>query len=190
MLHRRTLPPVGLLACWVLIITGTAVMWRLLPTGLSQLGVLVLVIASFISGWRGNALPTVYATALLGLSLINYGQAALQWPAISGSAAVFGLMLLITTVKNRFHDGRVGQLEQVLLAFFITQVNSVTSLWPISSFNRSLLTGIAFYVLWHIFEEREGQPGELGKHFAFAVLAAILVIGSIIWANFPQLLSF
>ena len=190
MLQRRTLPPVGLLACWALTLVGIAVMWRLLPTGLSQVGILILVIASFISGWRGNVLPTVYATALLGLSLINYGQASLQWPAISATVAVFVLMLLITTVKNRFHDGRVGQLEQVLLAFFITQVNSITSLWPISSFNRSLLTGIAFYVLWHIFEEREGEAVGLGKHFVFAVLAAILVIGSIIWANFPQLLSF
>ncbi len=190
MLRRRALPPVGLLACWVLILVGVAVMWRLLPTGFSQLAILVLVISSFISGWRGNVLPTVYASALLGLSLINYGQALLQWPAISATAAVFVLMLLITTVKNRFHEGRVGQTEQVLLAFFIAQVNSITSLWPISSFNRSLLTGIAFYVLWHIFEERGGENVGLGKHFVFAVLAAILVIGSIIWANFPQLLSF
>lgn len=164
--------------------------WRLLPTGLSQLGILVLVIISFLSERRGNVLPTVYATALVGLSFINYVQASLRWPAISASVAVFGLMLLITTVKNRFHDGRVGRLEQVLLAFFVTQINSIASLWPISSFNRSLLTGIAFYVLWHIFEERESETVELGKHFAFAIFAAILVIGSIIWANFPQLLSF
>ncbi|MEX2012298.1 MAG: hypothetical protein WD970_00880 [Patescibacteria group bacterium] len=186
----RNLPPLALLACWAVMFAGLFVMWRLLPTGLSQISVLILVIVATVVGYRGNVLPTVYTTALIGLALINYVQASFALAPIVGSVAVFLLIVLITWIKNQFHSTSVGRLEAVLLAFFVSQANSIASLWPVSFYNRALIVGLVFYLFWHIFEQRDDGQVKLAGHFVFVGIIAILILGSIIWANFPQLLSF
>jgi len=182
-------PPVALLACWVVMVGGIFAMWRLLPTGLSQIAVLVLVIVSIVLSNRGSVLTTVYGTALIGLALINYLQASFALDPIIGSIGVFGLVTLITWVKNRFHATNVGRLEALLLAFLVAQANSIASLWPVSFYNRAVIVGLVFYLLWQIFDQYNEQQSLVG-HFVFVSFIAILVLGGIIWANFPQLLTF
>lgn len=189
-MFRLKLPPIALGVCWVVIVVGVVVMWRLLPTTLSQAAVLTLTIFTIITGYRGNALPTVYTCAFVGLALINYVQAYFGLAPIIGSLAVFLLIILITWIKNYFHTTSVGKLEALLLAFFVSQANSIASLWPVSFYNRALIVGLVFYLFWHIFENRDESSVKLSSHFAFVTIVAILIVGSIIWANFPQLLSF
>jgi len=170
-------------------IGGIFVMWRLLPTGLSQLSILLLVIISVVLSYRGSALSTVYGTAFIGLALINYLQVSLNLDSIIASIGVFGLVTLITWVKNRFHNTSVGRLEALLLAFIVAQANSIASLWPVSFYNRAIIVGLIFYLFWRIFDQSETSEKLVG-HFVFVSFIAILVLGGIVWANFPQLLTF
>ena len=183
-------PPIALGACWVVTVAGVIVMWPLLPTTLSQIAVLFLTVITIFFGLRGNVLPTVYTCAFVGLALINYLQIQLGLAPIIGSLAVFSLITLITWIKNYFHTTGVGRLEALILAFFVSQVNSIASLWPVSFYNRALVVGLVFYLFWHIFAKRDENSPSLSGPFAFVTIIAILIVGSIIWANFPQLLSF
>lgn len=189
-MFKLRFPSIALSACWVVIVVGVIVMWRLLPTTFSQGAILSLAIISIVLGYRGSILPTVYTCAFVGLALINYIQAQFGLAPIIGSLAVFSLITLITWIKNYFHTTSIGRLEALLLAFFVSQINSIASLWPVSFYNRALIVGLVFYLFWHIFEAREENSPSLSGHFVFVTIIAILIVGSIIWANFPQLLLF
>lgn len=190
-MKRIALPSLALTACWAVSAIGLIMMWQLLPTIISQAAVLILFIYSVISSYRGNVLISVYATAFIGLALFNYIQISYNLTPLIASLAIFGLVLLITWVKSSFHDNAVGRLEAILLAFFVSQVNSIVALWPVSFYNRALIVGLTFYLFWHIFQatSKETSPN-MAKHFVFVAIVAILVLGGIIWANFPQLLTF
>ena len=189
-MFQLRLPSVALGACWVVTVVGVVVMWQLLPTALSQAAVLSLTIVAIILGLKGNILPTVYTCAFVGLALINYTQIQFNIAPVISTLAVFSLITLITWIKNYAHVTSVGRLEALLLAFFVSQTNSIASLWPVSFYNRALVAGLVFYLFWHILERHDENSPSLSGHFVFVAIIAILIVGSIIWANFPQLLSF
>lgn len=167
-----------------------------MPSAKSQVALLLLMGFVVLSTmWKQTELP-ILTTIFLSLVLISYWQVNYpNWPIIGvvATAIVVPLLGLAGEKINRTDDTVEDHhlvSHWLLLGLISAEALTIFSYWPVSFFNRSLLTGIFFYAFWQLFRLPEIKSRAIITHFAFVAVAVILVIGVIIWANFPQLAEF
>ena len=101
-------------------------------------------------------------------------------------------MFLIGLVyeSRQFPDTWKGSyLKWLLLSLVISESYGLFNYWSISMFNRGLLVLTVFYTVWFYLERSDESTKSVIGHFAFSLVIAIVVLGGIIWANYPQLLT-
>lgn len=185
------------LALWLICLSAIIIVWGLMPTFLSQVALIVLFILIFISTLlRQSELP-VLSTIFLCFLVISYWQAKnpnLQIYATIAIAAIVPIIGLIGEKVNRsFKLISENQLfsHWLLLGLISAEMSTVFNNWPVSFFNRSLMASIVFYAFWQLFRiQHNNERRSLAAHFIFVGITVILVVGIIIWANFPHLTNF
>lgn len=182
---------------WLISFVAVIVLWRFMPSAKSQIALLLLLGFVVLSTlWKQTELP-ILTTIFLSLGLISYWQVIHPaWPIIGAVATALVVPMLglagekINRSNAEMEDHHLVS-RWLLLGLISAEALTIFSYWPISFFNRSLLTGIFFYTFWQFFRLQEtSQTRGLIAHFAFVSVAVILVLGVILWANFPHLVSF
>lgn len=178
---------------WLVSAVATAVIWNSLPSAAAQIGVLlffgVIVIATLN---RFMELPLV-ASVFFSILLVN------DWLVSSRALPIFGTVIIVLLLPAigllseviGYEELQIRRAHWAILGLLTAEANSLFYYWPVSFFNRTLLTGVVFYALWQLLRinEEKAQVSYV-THFVFVSLAVIVVVGFIIWANFPQLIVF
>lgn len=177
---------------WAILLLGTVLTWRFLPTTTSQIAYIGLFVFSTIMILLRQGRIAGLSAMFLVLVSVNYWLLDESINGIIGSATlILAATLIGRTIEETEQNSPAPIIYWILLGFGIAQINAVFIQWPISFFNRALLSGICFYLFWQLLEYRDdSSPYRLVGHFLFVAVAVIVVIGSIIWANFPQLTPF
>ena len=167
--------------------------WSLLPSPTSQALFLVIAIFAFGLPLFGQSALPILAGLFLVSSVINFWVSVGSISHLTAIITTFGLTLLIGLLAQKI----VQPTEQLtarhwlnwlLLSYFLAQIVSLVEFYPVPFFDQSLLAVIVFYALWVIVVGPVAdQRRSLVNHFIFVGLAVIVVLGSIIWANFPYL---
>jgi|GEM_PF-1294414 len=181
---------------WLVSFIAIAVLWRFMPTAKSQIALLLLAVLVIISTlFKETELP-ILTTIFFAFFLINYWQINHQNLPIIGTVATAIAVPVLGLVAEKISSSTNAESHHLvsqwlLLGLISAELFSVLNFWPVSFFNRALLGGIIFYFFWRYFLlVQENHRPTLVAHFIFVGLAAILVVGIIIWANFPHLIGF
>jgi hypothetical protein len=177
---------------WAILVIGTVITWRFLPTTTSQIAYVLLFVFSTICILLKQGRIAGLSTMFLVLVSVNYWLLDESINSIIGSAVLILAAILIGRIIENTDENIEAPLTfWLILGLGLAQVNTIFSYWPISFFNRALLSGICFYTFWRLIELRDSANSfELVRHFLFVGITAMVVISSIIWANFPQLIPF
>lgn len=177
---------------WAILVLGTVITWRFLPTTTSQIAYVLLFVFSTINILLKQGRIAGLSTMFLVLVSVNYWLLDESINGVIGNAVLILAAVLIGRVIEETDDHvRTPITFWLLLGLGLSQVNTIFSHWPISFFNRALLSGICFYLFWRLIELRDSQGSfQLVRHFLFVAVTVMVVVGSIIWANFPQLTPF
>lgn len=179
---------------WVIPLVATGIVWDSLPRFSTQLS---LASAALIVGLAATLRQVSYpiiGTPFFILLIASYYQSFLLVDPLVISA----LILIALPVSSIYLYRLAGKpitrtdiTEWVFLAFLTAQINSLLLFWPFSFFENALVSFIAYYTLWQLVRILEAPARRsLIAHFVFTCLAVIVVIGVIIWANFPQFRTF
>ena len=186
-------PPVLLVGFWVLWVATVVLVWRQLPSLLSELGLSGLVLATIWSSYTKRFSLAIFTTLVL-LTIIIDLLATGQYISTGIATALLGVVIFATGLAfeylKRPQDWRERLLNWALIALVASESYGFFSFWPISVFNKGVLVLVFFYIVWHYLEQNDGSTKSLVSHFIFSLVIAIVVLGGIIWANFPQLLLF
>ncbi len=185
------------LVLWLICLGAIIVVWGLMPTLLSQIALIILFIFVMISTLlRQSELPVLSAVFLCFL-VVSYWQAGHPDMQIYASIAVAALVPIIGLIGEKVNRGfkliSENQLfsHWLLLGLISAEVSTIFNNWPVSFFNRSLMASVVFYAFWQLFHiQHNNERRSLVAHFIFVGITVILVIGIIIWANFPHLTNF
>ncbi|HUD20986.1 MAG TPA: hypothetical protein VMQ44_02895 [Candidatus Saccharimonadales bacterium] len=190
-----TRPRYYIVIFWLVDIAGLAVAWRWLPTVTAQVA-LVIALAILI----GFSLADIYEPLFFGtfaftLLLINYLEIVRQFNPLLISLMTAGTVLIIGQAAEHYLTRREKSWRQIsywlILAFLIAQAQMLVSYWPVSMFNRTSILLVIFYGLWQMFRfQPDSSRLAWVAHFVYIGVAAIVIVGTIIWANYPQLLPF
>lgn len=182
---------------WLMAGAGAAVLWRFMPNFTAQIGLIILLALIIISTLKNQMELPVLSTIFLGFTIVHFVQAAKpEQPLLGAVATVIGVPLLGLIGEKigsdeAYQEGHLVLGSWLLLGLIAGEAVSIFSLWPVSFINRALLTGVVFYTFWeliHIQRQEEARP--YWGHFIFVGLTVIVVIGVIIWANFPHLITY
>lgn len=192
---RRTSPLAVLF--WLIAAAAISVLWRFMPNLWTQIGLVILFAAIVFSTTALQADLPVLSTIFLALAVIQYFQTTHPaWPLIGALMAIIivpflGLIGEKLDRREDLPDTHLVVGNWLVLGLITAQAVSVFSYWPVSFFNRALLTGTIFYAFWQlIIIQKTGGRKQLLTHFAFVGLTVIVIVGIIIWVNFPQLINF
>ena len=192
-LTSKLRPPVLLVIFWVSWIVTAAVIWRLLPSLLSEISLVILLIAAIWASYTRHFSLAIF-TSLVLLTMMADLLATGQYISTGLSTALLGVVVFIVGIAfeylRRPDNWRDSFLHWILIALVVSESYGFFSFWPISIFNKGILVLVFFYIVWHYLEQNDGSTKSLVGHFIFSLLIAIVVLGGIIWANFPQLLLF
>lgn len=132
------------------------------------------------------------STMFLVLVSVNYWLLDESINSLIGNTIlILAAVLIGRAIEETEHNQATPIIFWLILGLALSQINAVFSHWPISFFNRALLSGICFYLFWQLIEMREtATPYRVVGHFLFVAATVMVVISSIIWANFPQLTPF
>jgi hypothetical protein len=179
---------------WVIPLVATSIVWDSLPRLATQLSLIsAAVIIGLAATLRQVSYPII-GTPFFILLIASYYQSFLLVDPLIISALVLVALPLSSVYLYRIAGrpiSRADATEWVFLAFLTAQVNSLLLFWPFSFFENALVSFIAYYGLWQLIRILEApKRRSLIAHFVFTCLAVIVVIGVIIWANFPQYRTF
>lgn len=181
-----------LLPYWIIVIATFFISWKFLPTVASQFAVGFILslglIASLFMQFELLFLLCVSSLIILAnIALVNWPQLQIVWLS-AFLAAVYICGLLRDVIRAQLGDIPT-YLRWFVVAVLTTELLTMVNYWPVSFFDRTLMTLTVFFGLWKAFEV-DSERRSLRAHFVFVVLAVILVVGSIIWSNFPYLINF
>lgn len=179
---------------WLIPLVAVVVMWNSLPTLTAQIGLLLLYLTIVaLTFGRYMELPLV-ATVFFSILVINDLSVAKHVAPIFSTVAIFFLLPAIGLLSEviGYEELQIRRAYWAILGLLVAQANSLFYFWPVSFFNRSLMTGVVFYALWQLLRINEHKSSfrSYVAHFAFVGLAVMVVIGLIVWTNFPQLIAF
>lgn len=170
--------------------------WNLLPTTLSHALFLAIFILAMVLPLIGQTALSILAGLALTLSVINFWVSIGSFNQLQSIVFAFVLCLIIGLLTEKIGQPRLPisqpQLTRwLLLGFFLAQINSLLQFYPIPFFDQALLATIIFYGLWPILDDSiTGVRRSFANHVVFVSLTVILVLGSILWINFPYLKIF
>lgn len=179
---------------WIIPFITTGIVWDALPRVSTQVS---LAAAAFIIGLAATLRQVSYpiiGTPFFILLVASYYQSFLLVDPLIISALV-----ILTLPLSNFYLYKIARLpirrsdvtEWLFLGFLTAQINSLLLFWPFSFFENALVSFIAYYALWQLIRILQAPARRsLIAHFVFTCLAVIVVIGVIIWANFPQFRTF
>lgn len=182
---------------WIICLTSIVIVWRLMPTVASQAALVVLLVTVIFSTLLYQTELPILTTVFLSILVIQYWLVTSPQYQILFIALSAFLVPAIGLAGDRINrDFRQMEKDQVLshwllLGLMTGESVSIFNNWPVSFFNRSLLTAIIFYTFWHLLRVQHNldQRRSYIAHFVFVGVAVIVVIGIIIWANFPHLIN-
>lgn len=188
--------PKSLIILWLIQISIIGVLWDFLPSSLTGNMLLALVAVNGVLLYlRQLELPTFSTIALL-LVLVHFWLGNGYTSPLLASLIVFvgsALMGLISAGVT----GTIGRDEILvwsLVGLFTSQIVTLTQLWPISYFQKSMLGTIIFYLVWQSWRVIDQATGEGRRsilwHFIFVGLAVMVVVANIIWTTWPGLKTF
>ena len=182
---------------WLVCLATTVAIWRLMPTKLSQASLIILLVLVVGSTLLKQTELPIITTIFLSVLIITYWQIRYPSYELLYTVLVVALIPIIGMAGDIINrDFRQMDRDEVfshwlILGLFTAESLAVFSRWPVSFFNRTLLTMIVFYTFWHYLriQHNVDQRRSYIAHFIFVAVAVIVVIGIIIWANFPHLTS-
>ncbi len=178
---------------WLISAVAIVVMWNSLPSVTAQVGLLalfaVIVLATI---YRFMELPLV-ATVFFSILLVNDWLVNGHGRPLIGTVILFLILPAIGLLSEiiGYEELQIRRIYWAILGLLVAQINSLFYYWPVSFFNRSLLTGLVFYALWQLLRiDEPNAKRSYIAHFIFVGLAVMVVLGILLWANFPQLTAF
>lgn len=182
-----------LVGLWVFWLVVLVLIWRMLPSLLTQIVLPLLVVVAIWKSYQRQMILALFTSVVFLNILLNY-LVIQHGLALYLSTIFFGIGLFLIGI---IYEGRQNPLtwkssflKWILLGLVISESYGFLSYWSISFFNRGLLALLFFYIIWFYLEQCDDTPKSAVGHFIFSLLIAILVLGGIIWANYPQLLTF
>jgi hypothetical protein len=174
-------------------IASLIVIWPYTPSPAARLALLVAGVLMVFMVWLKKIDLPLVGAVLFSLVLANFSYIKLSSPLLA-SIIVFGSINVIGLTAGLIDQQSLNRQTLVnwfLISLATTEVSSVVVFWPFSFFNRALITFLFFYALWYYLKIKEGGSNQsVLAHFIFVSLAVILVLGTLIWANFPHLRLF
>ncbi|MCR4278106.1 MAG: hypothetical protein NUV80_00440 [Candidatus Berkelbacteria bacterium] len=188
--------PKSLIFLWLIQISIIGVLWDFLPSSLTGNMLLALAAVNGVLLYlRQLELPTFSTVALL-LVLVHFWLGNGYTSPLIASLVVFAGSALIGLISAGA-TGTIGHDEILvwsLVGLFTSQVVTLTQLWPISYFQKSMLGTIVFYLVWQSWRVLDQTTGEGRRpilwHFIFVGLAVMVVVANIIWTTWPGLKTF
>lgn len=174
-----------------LVVASTVAFWPNLPTLVSQIAISGLTAVVLITIFRKSshdllrtflvAYSSLFASILFERGIINESVIVIIYGVL-----IFLLGLFVLTLKGE--KGQTSIIEWLITCLISAQLLGLFLFWPISYFNRTLLVVVTFYMVWRFIDNKDASIGQLLLHFIFTGVIAIVILGGIIWANFPHLL--
>lgn len=192
-MKHRGLPYLSLFF-WLLPLISLVAVWDSLPRAATQLTLSVVAAVIGISATNRHTSYPMIGTPFFLLLAANYYQAYLLLnPLLISIVVLIGIPLIGLLVRKlgSLEITRTDTTNWLILGFLTAQINSLLLFWPFSFFENTLLSFIVFYALWQLIGLFENPKRKsLIAHFVFTVVAVIVVLGVLLWANFPQLRTF
>jgi len=184
--------PKLLIIFWLIQVGITSLLWSVLPTYLGDYLLLSLVVvnAGLLYG-RQFELP-VLTNVVLTLALAHlwrgggFSTPLLVSALIFTSVALTGLIVQSTGGKVEHDD----LLAWFLIGLFTAESSTLMDFWPITYLQKSVICTAVFYLLWRLWTVVDGERRQMIGHFAFVLLAVMVVITNIIWTTWPGLKTF
>ena len=180
---------------WLISYVSTLIIWQSLPTQLSQTGIIMLlIITAFLTLTKHYQLP--FLTAIIFIFIVfNKWQVdktnSLQISIVIIFIATTALGIVKEKVSPEAPPYSLSLFSRwALLGMICSEMFSFFSNWPISYINRSILLTTVFYFFYQLldlYSSSDNKKSELIVHFIFSSLAVMVIIGIIIWINFPRL---
>lgn len=192
-LYAKVAPTASVLIAWLIPLACLSLTWDYLPNRWSQLLFLILATLTGLNSLWRNGNFVVIGTAFFALVLVNFYQLNSAVPAVIAATILF-LILLLTGLTTH-HDELSVFTEKdwwhwLVIAFLVVQINSLLNFWIIPFFDKAVISFVAFYLFWQYLKIDQTSIRSLRAHFIFVSLTAILILGTIIWINFPHLRIF
>lgn len=180
---------------WLVDIIALILCWRLLPTVTSQFVLAGALLVIFAFSLADILEPLNIGTFVFAMLLTNYLQVTYHIYPLIISLITGLIVILIGLVSDAELKPNQASMKQIInwfcLAFLVAQSQTILSYWPVSLFSRTLVLMLVFYGLWQLFRfDEETTKLSRALHFAYIGVTAIVIVGTIIWANFPQLIPF
>jgi hypothetical protein len=182
---------------WLVALVETIVIWKTVSTTAAQVALICMLVLSaaltYVKRYELPLLASIFTTVI----------ASSYWQTSQSSELTVNLVIVLLIVTSlgllkeileqgweNINNELIGQW--LLLGLISAEMVSFFSSWQVSFFNRSLFILIIFYLFWRLFDLLNNQAPrrELISHFLFVGATAIVVIGIIIWSNFPKLILF
>ncbi len=179
---------------WVIPLVGTALVWESLPRAATQFSLAAAAVLIGIAASLRQLNYPIIGTPFFVLLIASYYQSFLLIDPLIISALVVIALPAVNIYLYRLAEQELNRkeiVELVFLGFLTAQVNSLLLFWPFTFFENALISFIAYYALWQLIRIlNRSTTKSVVAHFVFTCLAVILVIGVLLWANFPQFRTF
>ena len=179
---------------WVIPLVGTMLVWDSLPKAATQFSLLVAAVIVGLAATMRQVNYPIIGTPFFILLIASYYQSFLLVDPLLISALLVIALPLTSFWLYRLADQKIERqqvIELIFLGFLTAQINSLLLFWPFSFFENALVSFIGYYALWQLIRILDrATPRALIAHFIFTCLAVILVLGVLVWANFPQFRTF
>lgn len=201
--RTKTIQQIALILLSGLILVSLAYLWSYLPNETSRNGFLLMAVVSLVIVAKRIPAYTFLCVTFFSLAVAhryqaNHETSFLLILVVFLVVSATGLFFHLSHWPNPNHPETPDQtnnqpLQAVhypILGLIAAQSVTLFSFWPISFFSRTVLSGVLFYLMWQLIlkNPQTSVRAEAG-HFVFITVTAIVVIGVILWANFPQLLG-
>ncbi|MEK7548352.1 MAG: hypothetical protein AAB499_00430 [Patescibacteria group bacterium] len=175
---------------WLILIAALATVWGLLPTTSSRVILLIILLATFILPLNGQVDLPLLTALFLSVGVVNFWVSIGSLGQLAASGLIFGLVIILGLLTDLIVSRTVNRerlLIWLILGFFLAQINSLTQYFPVRFFDQTLFSFLAFYTLWLGLTGRLSLTNKrsLLGHCLFLALAVIVMMASVIWANFP-----
>lgn len=194
---------------WLLQVSCVVLLWNFLPTHLtSGLLLLLVIISGVMLSFRLFELP-IFTNVALILTLAHFWTGDGRIVPVIGSTMILTGVVLTGLIADSFDSqqllpatGRI-QLREFLnlierenlrawcvIGLFTAEISALSDFWPVSYWQKSLLSTIIFYFVWQLWRIIGTNRRSLLAHFIFVGLAVTVVVVNIVWTTWPGLKTF
>ncbi|MBI4948400.1 hypothetical protein HY844_02515 [Candidatus Berkelbacteria bacterium] len=175
----------------VLTFASVGALWSYLPNVNSQYALVALGLFTTLVIIKSDRNFSLICLTFLIMAVAHRYQANRELSLLM----MLIILLSITAIGNFFVTPTHQELKHpivywVVLGLIASQTLLIFSFWPVSFFSRTLLSGAMFYLVWqYLFIDKDIPLKSVVWQIVFVSLTVIVIMGAIIWANFPHLIS-